>query len=188
VYLIVTVSHYKLESSINLDRLFSEIKALGEAENDRTLLACYYLNKDFKRFEETCATLPVTNDNFTLFASSKKHYKRLIEHLTGIADYRGAANIARMNDDFAAAAELYVKGKSYKEAAQMYEYAKQPDNVIECLQASRDLPAMAKAYEKIKEYDKALEIWKNLKRLRDVRRVETKIRVTEEERLQQLLF
>jgi len=157
------------------DTLKSFIKAIkrkAEQEEDETLFACYFFQRNTAKYENIIEKLNITEWNYKLFVESKQHYLKAVNYLVEKNKIEDAARICRRYNNYRLAAQIYEGSGDYGSAGKHYrDEGKVYQDAIRCYQKVGDEQGIARVYERMKEFDKAVNIWKKLGKTREVNRV-----------------
>ncbi|MBN2534117.1 MAG: UvrD-helicase domain-containing protein [Spirochaetales bacterium] len=168
-------------------------RELGEKNNDKNFLACYYSVCDYLKYGELIQDMEITEENHRIFEGCKNESDRLIEYYMARSDYESAINIGTRFKKHAFVASVYEKTGDYKKAGTYFRDIKKYDKALEFFKKADDKINIARTYEKLHQFSKAMEIWKQLGKTKEIGRLKAKmiklnIPVTEVKYEEQELF
>lgn len=172
--LFILIINHRDKPTKGLKDFLQKIKEKAEAEQDRSLLACYNFIYDTEKFEELIKDTALTERNFKLFENSTSSYTRVAEYYRENHHTDTAIKVYKRHNDLFPAAKLYEEKKQYRTAANTYLKSNHYNEALRCYKKIDHDAGIARVYEKAGEYDMAMELWNKLGKTKEYERARRK--------------
>ena len=146
-------------------RMRGWIEAVARAAKetgDADLEACAAFAASREGFEQSAATLTLTDANVSVLANSRSRYREAVARLMKMGRREEAKLACRLNDDASLAARYAEESGDPREAARSYMEARDYESALRCFLAAGDGRGAARAYERMGRIKEAVDLLESL--------------------------
>ncbi|MCX7038838.1 MAG: hypothetical protein NT005_06865 [Spirochaetes bacterium] len=166
--------HFARSASPRMRGWIETVARAAKETGNLDLAACAAFAASREGFEQSAATLALTDANVSVLANSRSRYREAVARLMEMGRREEAELACRMNGDASLAARYAEESGEPREAARGYMEARDYESALRCFLAARDGRGAARAYERMGRVKEAVDLLASLGLKKDVERLRKK--------------